>query len=118
MPNWCMNELAVSGNSEKVGEVLALFQSEAPFQSILPIPEEEQDNWYTWSIQNWGTKWDLQDVEILSDDEFSGIRRICMRFDTAWSPPEGIFTHLQSTYPDLEFSLFYREDGMQLAGYL
>lgn len=118
MPNWCMNELTVSGNAERVGEVLALFQGEEPFQAILPRPEEEEANWYTWNISHWGTKWDISNVEIISDDEYSDIRCLCMRFDTAWSPPEGIFDRLQIDYPDLDFSLFYREDGVQLAGYL
>jgi hypothetical protein len=72
------------------------------------------DNWYDWSIQNWGTKWEVNYVEYEQLDEQS----IRYNFDTAWSPPEGIYDTLVDRFPDLEISWFYREEGMQFAGYL
>ena len=41
-------------------------------------------DWYNWSIHNWGTKWDACNSHIESDDE----DYIFITFDTAWSPPE------------------------------
>ena len=72
------------------------------------------DNWYDWSVQNWGTKWEVGYVEYEQLDEQS----IRYSFDTAWSPPEGIYDTLVDRFPDLEISWFYREEGMQFAGYL
>jgi len=44
------------------------------------------DRWYHWCIQNWGTKWDACDKSIdWEDDEI-----LALTFNTAWSPPEGI----------------------------
>jgi len=39
-------------------------------------------NWYDWSVQNWGTKWDAYSVEVEMDDGL-----LTLRFQTAWSQP-------------------------------
>ena len=71
------------------------------------------DNWYDWCVDNWGTKWD---VDCGEGDWWENT--ISYEFDTAWSPPEGIYNALVKQYPNLEISWFYREDGMQQAGWL
>lgn len=47
-------------------------------------------SWYSWSIANWGTKWNAYGLDILREHEdvFE------FRFDTAWSPPEPVFAAL------------------------
>ena len=72
------------------------------------------DNWYEWANRYWGTKWDVSYVELEQFDEQS----IRYSFATAWGPPEGIYDTLVDRFPDLEISWFYREEGMQMAGYL
>jgi len=72
------------------------------------------DNWYDWSNKNWGTKWDT-DCEDVAIDDFGTVE---YNFDTAWGPPEPIYNALKELFPKLEISWFYREDGMQLAGWL
>lgn len=47
-------------------------------------------SWYSWSIENWGTKWNAYDVRIVEHTE----ERLVFCFDTAWSPPEPIFDAL------------------------
>ncbi len=71
--------------------------------------------WYEWSIENWGTKWSLSDENYIVDqnDEY-----ISFEFDTAWSPPEGIYTKLVELFPELNISWFYKEPGMQISGWL
>ena len=39
-------------------------------------------------------------------------------FSTAWSPPEAICFKLREMFPDLSFSWFFDEPGMEFAGYL
>ena len=43
------------------------------------------DNWYDWSINNWGTKWNACDTEVEQRDG-----TLIYRFDTAWDAPRNI----------------------------
>ena len=71
------------------------------------------DRWYMWCVNNWGTKWDAGDVDI----EYEDSEIMQLEFDTAWSPPEGIMEKLREKYPELSFSCFYDEPGCEAAGY-
>ena len=42
---------------------------------LMPRPQEEEDNWYHWNIDNWGTKWGCYDQDIEGDQ---------INFTTAW----------------------------------
>ena len=77
---------------------------------------KNDDRWYHWNIQNWGTKWDVtaQNVEIEYEDD----EQLEMSFETAWAPPEPICYRLREMFKDLHFSWFYDEPGMETAGYL
>ena len=80
-----------------------------------PKSGKNDDRWYNWNVTNWDTKWDIAgSVEI--DEQDSEIIEI--NFNTAWSPPEAICTKLREMFPDLSFSWFYDEPGMEFAGYL
>ena len=87
------------------------------FYETYDFPDgKNDDRWYHWNIQNWGTKWDItaDSVEIeLEDSEMLEVS-----FDTAWSPPEPICKRLREMFPESSFSWFYDEPGMELAGYL
>ena len=79
-------------------------------------------DWWNWRNTNWGTKWNLvpdpqgnlTGYEIVEQSE----DLIQLEFETAWSPPNGIYMEIWTKYPDLMVSWFYREDGCQLAGWL
>ena len=130
MPNWCENEVTITGDTEEqikeFKEYVSAGEGEFSFEAIVPMPENVKDtthnhlgpnsgpNWYDWSIENWGTKWDADDVEVVDEDEES----ITYSFDTAWSPPEPICEALRAKFPDLNISWFYRERGIEIAGYL
>ena len=74
---------------------------------------KNDDRWYYWCIDNWGTKWDVSELDIeYADDEI-----LELTFSTAWSPPQGIMEELKNRYPDLGFTCFYDEPGMEVAGY-
>lgn len=47
-------------------------------------------SWYDWSVEHWGTKWDVEvEVEVEMD-------KICrLRFDSAWSPPIPVYRALE-----------------------
>ena len=92
--------------SPKTGEV---------FYSTYDFPDgTNDDRWYNWNLANWGTKWEVAQVEC---DHFEPTSFEC-EFETAWSPPEEIYYALRKQFPDVDISWFYDEPGMQVAGYL
>ena len=72
-------------------------------------------DWYNWSIENWGCKWNNGDDIAIEDEEEGYIR---YSFETPWGPPEGIYHALKEQYPEVQITWFYDEPGMQFSGYL
>lgn len=68
--------------------------------------------WYEWSIDNWGTKWDVggdaDQVARLSS------RAMSISFDSAWSPPLGAYMSLQEQ--GFKVRAYYNETGMGFVG--
>ena len=87
---------------------------ELPIDGRFPSTDRQDDRWYDWRVQNWDTKWDAYDVEVVDDDP----ENMEITFNTAWSPPESICHALREQYPDVSISWFYDEPGEEIAGYL
>lgn len=68
--------------------------------------------WYDWRIQNWGTKWN---PEYCSISHSAG--QLQVSFETAWSPPDGVYREICAAYPELNLVGKYIEEGMYFAGY-
>ena len=138
MPNWCLNEVRISFEDEETRkEFEKAIQGTKPesvpvgpgetinqrvpvvieFNSILPEPEEEDHDWHDWRCVNWGTKWE---PDIIHYDVGIDGTEIYLEMYTAWSPPEGIYNKLCEDWEDkgVHINWFYREDGMQFAGWL
>ena len=80
-----------------------------------PKSGKNDDRWYDWNISNWDTKWDIAGgVEVDDYDD----EQVEFNFNTAWSPPEAICRKLRELFPEVGFSWFYDESGMEVAGYL
>ena len=75
---------------------------------------KNDDRWYDWNVNNWGTKWDIDkpDCDELDHNCFE------CEFETAWAPAEGIYYELREKFPDVDCTWFYDEPGMMVAGYL
>ena len=57
------------------------------FYETYDFPDgKNDDRWYHWCINNWGTKWELSELDIEYDDS----EQLNLTFSTAWSPPEGL----------------------------
>ena len=87
----------------------------------LPIAEQlkfEGNDWYSWNVRNWGTKWD---VAVSSDEKYPDTYMegptpngdnsvVYYRFNTAWGVAEPALAELSSQYPELLFTLSYEEE--------
>ena len=58
MPNWCSNSVKLFHElKEKVDaleEELKKGDDAQVFNHIVPRPLEEEENWYSWNVNNWG----------------------------------------------------------------
>lgn len=68
--------------------------------------------WYDFCVAEWGTKWE---ADIAKDDIEDDGDSITLRFDTAWSPPIGIYNKL--TAMGLSVEATYCEGGVGYAGW-
>jgi len=141
MPNWCSNDLTITGPSEDLTTLANLvgLYGDSPsfdFNKIDPYPEHfrEQDEaaveafkrgdysvkdgfnsgGYDWCVTNWGTKWNSNKLF-----NFKTTRtKIKASFDTAWAPPQMVILTLSSRFPKCTFNLKYYESGMGFKGSL
>lgn len=133
MPNWCSNEVLITGPADAVAEVVAfvgdgknLFNKIIPMPDILhdsEAPQRDEDkaaaaitacgypDWYSWSNANWGTKWD---VDVQPDTVEPG--KVMYSFSTAWSPPEPVIEELAAKFPRVSIEHFFNEEGADYSG--
>lgn len=90
---------------------------------LVGVKQEELDrwkaeyghaDWYSWSIANWGTKWNANEPILTARCAES----IAYTFSTAWSPPLPIIEALAERFPKLKLSLKYYECGCAFKGYV
>ena len=121
-PDWLNTPLMSSqvkrySFSEPIGKVGELPQYvEDPWKRLVfKSSLQADDRWYDWRVQNWDTKWDAYDVEVVDPDP----ENLEIEFNTAWAPPEAICNALREKYEDtVSISWFYDEPGCEIAGYL
>ena len=107
MPNWIRNKLFIHGPSELVKQCTLDISNDTEqisFEKIHPRPKDIGDGWYDWSVENWGTKWDVSDT--FEDDN----GYIC--FDTAWSTPVELICTLSKQYPILSFEIEFADEDL------
>ena len=107
MPNWCLNKLTISHEDRsKVMEFVRVYKEGKVCDHYLPVPRTDDgeliidqthpDYWYNWCVNNWGTKWDIGS----DNGEVHGLNptivdnEATMSFDSAWSPPIGLYEEL------------------------
>lgn len=139
MPNWCNNNATISHKDPAKMQALANAINEGKFcQHVIPTPQDLTDtlagypgedqreaheaqmarnvelygakDWYDFQTSNWGTKWDVdpyEPVEVVNNTIEFG-------FDSAWSPPMGIYEALVDD--GFEVVAYYYEPGMAYVG--
>jgi len=144
MANHCYQQVYVEGPNFLVRQLWDGLSGKDPqfCQLVVPMPFEQWispkvkwrgfdvEGWYDWRCENWGTKWDVVDVEI--EEEFTREKGADEIFDekskswfsfrcwTAWGAPIPVWDKLQkmgvkvrATYQD-EGGLF---EGEYINGY-
>jgi len=69
---------------------------------LINIANTGHKTWYSWSAENWGTKWNALEPRIVSD--------ICIEFDTAWSGIVKLIERLSTNFPDVVFEYKYSDE--------
>lgn len=65
--------------------------------------------WYYWSINNWGTKWDV-DVDNVRVEETDNA--IYLYFETAWSTPFPFFEKLSKEFAEVEIYVRFADEDL------
>ena len=127
MPNHVTTILTVSGDEAQKQAMFEAIKSDEiglgslDFNKVIPMPghifrgnlgQEERakygkDNWYDWSLDHWGTKWNSYGYSDDTPKEFDGST---ITFDTAWSCATPIIAALAERYPDLHFELKWADE--------
>ena len=120
MPNHTDNRVILShDDSQKIDMIYNIMNTDdTPLcQTLIPMDEALLDNdahaddgWYTWRLQNWGTKWDVYESHCTRIDA----NTLQLTFYTAWSPPIPVFDKLV----DMGFEVIarYLDEGWMYAG--
>lgn len=72
------------------------------------IQKHGASDWYDWSIQNWGSKWNSYGYDDRTPD--SADNKI--EFLTAWSRVEPVMKQLSERFPDAEFSYQWADEDV------
>lgn len=119
MPNWCENYLIVKASPEIINNMEEAIKNENLFETFVPILENIKnkvtDDVENWCIENWGTKWDICDPEILRKEVLDTNNAvIIVKFNTAWNPPITFYENLNEKVYEIE--AYYAEYGMSIFG--
>lgn len=86
------------------------------FEMVIPSPPNKEKGgctgkhdpsvvcWYTWNVENWGTKWNAYDVEIRDDST--------VKFESAWSHPQLVIEALSLKFPHEGLMVQYADEDL------
>jgi len=139
VPNWCFNELTISGSKKSLDKCLRSIKGKQgqkkgavqplDFEKIVPTPKalintvspsdhndkKVQARLKKYGYENWYdfhcSEWGTKwNCGEASLSRISSDKAL-ITFDTAWSPPKPVIEKLSMDFPDLEFHLSYQEEG-------
>jgi len=133
MPNWCNNSVIVNGDKESIDRFEKFLNDNNGkewFDFILPCPEELKEStadfsvndtkqiliekyghadWYSWSLENWGCKWNCDAQDWNRDDD-----TITFWFDSPWGPPINLYIEMENQ--GFSVDAYYHEEGVAFVG--
>lgn len=143
MPNYCENDLTITGPAVDIERFTADGLS---FETAIPYPAQfralddarkahaaqfepehpdrhycsdcPKDGYnqggYDWCIANWGVKWDISARS--TDMETITPEKVIIHFSTPWGPPCPVLDAWALKHPTLTLDLRYYERGMGFSG--
>ena len=139
MPNWCDNNITITGPNSVIDKIEKITKEEDNENGLLnfmfPMPKGLRDttadgsknkamikkyghsDWYSWAVDNWSTKWDV--------NEFHGVERtelgideseISFGFDSAWAPPINAYDKFIEDNSNVTIRATYFEGGCDFMG--
>lgn len=140
MPNWCNNSVEIYHDDPAMIErVRAAFNGEGLLQEFIPVPDDLRNtvsgflgedkraeheaqqaanlekygynDWYSFCVNEWGTKWDIGADGNPAQDIPGGLM---LGFDSAWAPPVAAYEKLCAM--GFRIRAMYYEGGMAFAG--
>lgn len=132
MPNWCYNEWTIEGHPDLIRDIARAIEPAHTCEScghvrvdttsnpqflgfITPEPDDlPSEDTIAWRNANWGCKSEAVNFTVnMPHDEC-----IELTFDTPWCPPDMAFKTLHEKLGLYTCSAFFREDNVQMAGWL
>ena len=128
MPNWNENIITIEGDDYEINRLLEKSvgtasmddgsDNEIPFlmENFFPCPKKEDsdkpfDGWYQWRLQNWGCKWDMDNVFCDRNK-----KEVELSYQTPWGPNSEFWDKISEDFPKLNITLSYYEGGMMFGG--
>ena len=136
MPNHCYQQVHIRGPREIVKEIYEHLELANPVfcQLIKPMPFNtfvkprvsrkgcSTPAWFDWRCDNWGTKWEVCNVEIM-DEGFTDLgnpldddceAEFSFNCWTAWAPPIPVWSHLVEL--GIKVDADYQDEGGMFEG--
>lgn len=137
MPNWCNNSIMIQGSTDTIKTLWdeanrdgsGLLNAMKPMPKELedttsPTPEDSNqpkidghDNWYSWRVENWGCKWDVDSEGLEYTDNGDGTASISGWFESPWAPPIEAYNTFVEDMDGCSLVADYHEPGMDFAGF-
>lgn len=114
MPNWTSNRATITGPAPVIAEIAEILND--PVGDLLGWMVSEpanNDDWYNWRVNNWGTKWPISDVYFENSADEDTIE---FTFCSAWAPPAEAFRTWAESDGRVEFRLEYWEPSVGFVG--
>ena len=146
MPNWCDNQITITGPNSVIDKIEKIVNDESNnienglLQFFHPMPKELMEtekssddkkmnkqpfvdgvnNWYDWRVNNWGTKWELCEFYGVDrqylTEQSEGESTISFSFSSAWAPPIGAYEKFLENNSNCFIRAYYYEGGCDFMG--
>ena len=127
MPNWCTNNMVVSGPENEVRSIADKLKTKdedgkttGQLRNFMPQPTDaagELIGGCDWQYDNWGTKWGDCDTELCDETyDIPSMSTISINYQTPWGPATGLIKEISRLHPSVTIDIEYEEMGMCFFG--